>query len=651
MVETLHPGVYVIEKFEVPPAFEGVGVSTGGFIGVAKKGPTQSAGFVSSFTEFVRKYGGFYKGNYLAYAVRAFFDNGGTRCFIARVAGQGAAQSFHILNDYAGKNTLRITAANAGDWGNRISVDTLKVETTTEGELAGGATSVVLSSVRGIEVGDLLDITDGANSVQVYVVSVNTSTRTITFRAVDLVTPISAGAKMRTSTTHKANTSLVKELLNGAKQAELRSSKNIRIGSVLYIDDGTTGTSVLVKGISGNTVFFDPVNIPATINQNAIVVSQEFNIKVYDEGILVETHEFLSLEPSNETDYVEKRLAGRGNLSEFVIATDEKSTTGELPKKIPSPVLQVYLRDGLDGSAPTDDEYIGKQSEPKSGIYLFDGIKEVNMISTPGVTSLTVQTNGITYCENRKNCMYITETPLEVDTVLEAEEYRSRILNIDSSYAALYWPWIVINDPTSDNVQLNIPPSGAVQGIYADVAIRRGVHKAPANERIRGALGLITDGKNIDYDAAQDILNPIGVNVIRPFSGRGIRVFGERTLWTVKDGRHYVHTRRTLIFIEETIKDNSLFINFEPNDEDLWRNIEISVSAFLTDVWRSGALQPRDDKSRAFFVKCDAESNPSSSVRLGKVICQVGVNITGTAEFVIFYVTGFDGGRLVEELG
>jgi phage tail sheath protein FI len=651
MVEILHPGVYVIEKFDVPPTFEGVGVSTAGFIGVAKKGPLQSAGFVGSYTEFIRKYGDVYRNNYLAHAVRGFFDCGGKRAYIARIAADDAELAEATAKDMVAADTLKLYAANPGAWGNGLSFNTLKFAAALDANLATGATEATLTSVRGIAVGDVVKITDGTTTTAVIVLTVNTTDKKITFKAITLAaTILAATSVVATVTTHKTSTKTASALATGGTQVTLDDTRNIVEGTVLTIAAALANATVIVSRVSGNTVFFDAVTLSSTIAAGAVAVSQEFTLQVFDSGVLVETHEFLSMQEKNNTDHVDVRLAGRANASVYVIAEDQDAVSAE-ELRLPFLTAPQFLVDGDDGSTPDDDDYIGSQApNAKSGMYLFDTVDEVNFISCPGVTTVSVQVALANYAEVRTvKCMAILSCPVYVDTVEEAEEYRKRTLNIDSSYAALYWPWIVVNDPQSTGM-LTLPPDGFVSGIYADVAVNRGVHKAPANERVRTALGLTTDGKDIDYDAAQDILNPIGVNVIRPFPGRGIRVFGERTLWSVKDQRHYVHVRRTLNYIEETIRRNAVFAVFEPNDEDLWRRVTVAVSAFLYETWRSGALAPRGDKSRAYFVKCDAETNPQSGVDLGKCQTKVGVNITGTAEFVIFEVTRFDGGRLVEEL-
>jgi phage tail sheath protein FI len=199
----------------------------------------------------------------------------------------------------------------------------------------------------------------------------------------------------------------------------------------------------------------------------------------------------------------------------------------------------------------------------------------------------------------------------------------------DSHYAALYYPWVKVFDPSTGRTKV-VPPSGHVAGIWARNDAERGVHKAPANEVVRGAVDLelqITRGE-------QDLLNPIGVNCIRSFPGRGIRVWGARTLSSDPAWR-YLNVRRYFNYLEESILIGTQWVVFEPNDAMLWARIRRNVAAFLTNEWRSGALfGSRVEDS--FYVKCDAETNPPESVDLGRVICEIGVAPVKPAEFVIF---------------
>jgi phage tail sheath protein FI len=206
----------------------------------------------------------------------------------------------------------------------------------------------------------------------------------------------------------------------------------------------------------------------------------------------------------------------------------------------------------------------------------------------------------------------------------------------DSSYAALYYPWIQVMDPIT-NRPMNIPPSGHMAGIWARNDTTRGVHKAPANEVVQGAIGLAygtTKGE-------QDTLNPVGVNCIRAFPGRGIRVWGARTLSSNPSWR-YLNVRRLFNFVEKSIENGTQWVVFEPNDQDLWARVRRDIGAFLKTVWANGALFGTT-ADQAFYVKCDAELNPPESRDLGLLITEIGLCPVKPAEFVVFRISQWAG--------
>jgi uncharacterized protein len=210
------------------------------------------------------------------------------------------------------------------------------------------------------------------------------------------------------------------------------------------------------------------------------------------------------------------------------------------------------------------------------------------------------------------------------------------VTGFDSSYAALYYPWIKVMDPATDLI-VSIPPSGHIAGIWARNDNTRGVHKAPANEVVLGVVGLsyqTTKGE-------QDTLNPIGVNCVRNFPGRGIRVWGARTLSSDPAWR-YINVRRLFNFVEKSIEGGTQWVVFEPNNRKLWARVNRDVSAFLRTVWRDGALFG-SSPAEAFYVKCDDELNPPESRDLGRLIIEIGMSPVKPAEFVIFRVSQWAG--------
>ncbi|PZG10447.1 phage tail sheath family protein [Micromonospora craterilacus] len=214
-----------------------------------------------------------------------------------------------------------------------------------------------------------------------------------------------------------------------------------------------------------------------------------------------------------------------------------------------------------------------------------------------------------------------------------------------SDFGALYYPWLRVRDPLSGELVLT-PPSGHIAGIWARTDALRGVHKAPANEPVRGAVDL---GRLVTR-AEHDVLNPKGVNVIRFFPGEGIRVWGARTLAAEASEWRYLNVRRLSIAIEQAIANGTRWMVFEPNDYTLWRSIRRDIGAFLTRVWRDGALLGRTPEE-AFFVKCDEETNPADVRDAGMVVAHIGIAVVKPAEFVVFKLSQWAGGTETETIG
>ncbi|MEZ5262317.1 MAG: phage tail sheath C-terminal domain-containing protein [Acidimicrobiales bacterium] len=223
-------------------------------------------------------------------------------------------------------------------------------------------------------------------------------------------------------------------------------------------------------------------------------------------------------------------------------------------------------------------------------------------------------------------------------SVQQIKEWRSDVAMYDSAFAAMYYPWIKVENPAatgSADTEILIPPSGHMAGIWARNDDTRGVWKAPANEIVRGAL----DVELPITKAEQGHLNPIGINCIRPFGTRGIRVWGARTLSSDSDWK-YVNVRRLFNMVEKTILDGTQWVVFEPNDQKLWEGVKRTISSFLRGLWRDGALFGATP-DQAFFVKCDAETNPPDSIDQGKLVVEVGIAPVKPAEFVIFRISQF----------
>jgi hypothetical protein len=245
----------------------------------------------------------------------------------------------------------------------------------------------------------------------------------------------------------------------------------------------------------------------------------------------------------------------------------------------------------------------------------------------------------IAHCELMGDRIAILDPPPSLNPQ-QIKEWRVDTAGYDSKYAALYYPWPKVFDP-STGTNIFVPPSGHMAGIWARNDDTRGVHKAPANEVIRGAIALETQITKAEHDQ----LNPVGVNCLRSFPGRGIRVWGARTLSSDPAWR-YLNVRRLFNYLEESILDGTQWVVFEPNDDALWARIRRTISAFLVMEWRKGALFGLTP-DEAFYVKCDRETNPAEGIDAGQVVCEVGVAPVKPAEFVIFRLAQFSGGTSI----
>ncbi|MBY8888853.1 phage tail sheath family protein [Streptomyces sp. PTM05] len=317
--------------------------------------------------------------------------------------------------------------------------------------------------------------------------------------------------------------------------------------------------------------------------------------------------------------------------------------TVTLAAPTPPPAVPAKTDTGHPGVA----DYLGDSAD-RTGFGGLEAVDEISMVCVPDLMSAyqrgaidlesvkAVQLGLIAHCELMGDRVAIIDPPPGLNA-RQIRVWRQETAGYDSKYAALYYPWIKVFDPATGRTRM-APPSGHMAGIWARSDSERGVHKAPANEVVRGAVDLeiqITRGE-------QDLLNPIGVNCVRAFPGRGIRVWGARTLSSDPAWR-YLNVRRYFNYLEESILLGTQWVVFEPNDQALWARIRRNVSAFLVNEWRNGALfgsRPEE----AFYVKCDEETNTPESVDLGRVICEIGIAPVKPAEFVIFRLAQFSSG-------
>ena len=342
----------------------------------------------------------------------------------------------------------------------------------------------------------------------------------------------------------------------------------------------------------------------------------------------------------------EVRVAYRNDKAPRFIVVEVPETRVAFAKLWPQEQEQSLNIDTAQLPAPTMSEFQGSVTA-RSGVEGLEALDDVTMLVVPDLmtpmpgqtveldTIKAVQSMMIAHCERLGDRLAILDPPPDL-TPQEIGKWRMDIAGYDSSYAALYYPWIQVMDPVT-NQPISIPPSGHIAGVWARNDATRGVHKAPANEVVQGAIGLAyqtTKGE-------QDTLNPNGVNVIRSFPGRGIRVWGARTVTSDPSWR-YINVRRLFNFVEKSIEGGTQWVVFEPNDRKLWARVRRDVSAFLRTVWRDGALFG-SAPSEAFYVKCDDELNPPESRDMGRLIIEIGMAPVKPAEFVIFRISQWAG--------
>ncbi|WP_274650176.1 phage tail sheath family protein [Paenibacillus humicola] len=572
MAEYLSPGVYVEEFDSGAQPLEGASTSTAGFIGLAQRGAVEGLPqLITSIADFQRTFGTYLSENafgsyrFLAYAVDQFFVNGGSRCFVMRVAPSDAKPAANITSE---ASVLAVQAKNPGTWGNQIRA------------------AIVPSSKA---------------KTQIYEV---------------LGTP------------------------GESKRYRVKNSAGFNPGDVVAFDDGQDKQYGRVVSSQDNLIELEAA-LEGDVVDNQLLPSKvlttcEFTMHIFY-GDEAETFEKLSLNVA-APNHVDKILA-RSNIVAVTDLTQGSAGEPAAPFTVISGQPEtagkhdVVFGGGSDGSLAnlSASDFIGEDRGPgkRTGIQAFIDNDVVSIMSVPGVTDPNVQLSLVAHCENLGSRFAVLDIPREKTKVADVMTHRNIF---DSSYCAMYNPWVQVFDPL-DKRNIFIPPSGTVAGIYSRSDQTRGVQKAPANEVLRGVSGL-----DVQYNKGeQDILNPVGVNLIRNFAGQGTRVWGARTcssngLWK------YVNVRRLFIFLEESIKNGTNWVVFEPNNEQLWARVQRTIDAFLTRVWRDGALMG-NSPSEAFYINIGRETMTQDDIDNGRLICVIGVAPVKPAEFVIFRIT------------
>src|SRR4051794_23780330 len=425
----------------------------------------------------------------------------------------------------------------------------------------------------------------------------------------------------------------------------------VRVGE----DGGTNGSRPAARAAlpaAGDTAVeaFSAVALNAGDGEVSVEVAEEpsagegaektYTVKVSSGAV---NEEFTGLTPKKGRN----NLATKVNAQSKLIKIEETGASLPEAQRVPATGVFKLSAPSIDPSRVKPTHFEGDVARRK-GMGGLAAVDEITMVAMPDIMSLAgddgddaqvrdLQGKMIAHCEGAGDRMAIIDCPPDM-LPQDILEWRMNTAGYDSKFAALYYPWIEVMDPLT-NKPMMVPPSGHVAGLWCRTDATRGVHKAPANEIVMGANGL---GFQVTH-AEQGGLNKVGINCIRAFPGRGIRVWGARTMSSDPEWR-YINVRRLFNFVSESIMEGTQWSVFEPNDEKLWIQLRIAASNFLTRVWNDGALFG-STPDQAFYVKCDSETNPPEVIEAGQVICEIGISPVKPAEFVIFRLSQFSGGE------
>lgn len=604
MPEYLAPGVYVEERSFRSKSIEGVGTSTTGFVGATRYGPTEGEPeLITSFSQFERIYGGLdpldYDDteiqNYLAHGVRAFFDNGGSRLYIARAYTPPA-------DDDDGRAFALVPADETDP-----NQATARLEARFPG--AAGDMTVIVTGRLGANA--LID-RDGSPAIT-------------QIRNGDLVVIRRGGAA----------------LVYTAERSEGAWEFTDPTGTTLDIDDLTLGTdnvyplSLTVEaeppGKFAQPLLWDNLTISDLPGRLADSATQLFAADISNRMQELETPLLLQVADGVSLAQLAGDLIG---VNDWESKLADDTARDRLYNR-----ATYVLTGGSDGLRPDATAYEGMgddNSIVKSGLKSLEDLEDISIIAAPGY-SHDYDTRGdvvdqinqhlIIHCARMRYRVAVLDSPNN-QSLSGVRSYRAVM---DSTHAAVYYPWVRILDPVS-NRQIDVPPSGFIAGIYARNDNENGVHKAPANEVVRGAIGL----ESLINKAQQDVLNPLGINCIRYFEGRGFNVWGARTISSDPEWK-YLNVRRYFVYLEASIDRSTQWAVFEPNGDTLWANVRRAVEDFLFNEWKEDRLFGAKPEE-AFFVRCDRSTMTQNDLDNGRMICLIGVAPLYPAEFVIFRI-------------
>lgn len=611
------PGVYFEAVDTAPPPVAALRTDVAVFLGIAERGPLHRAVRVASWEQFAAVFGGFVAQGYLAYAVKGFFENGGRACWIVRVASREATCAGAVV---LGGTTpvLRATASSEGTWGDRLAVRLrlrVAAATRTTGVQPGDGRTSVVDGVAGFGRADLVRLVrvvgDGTLESFRVVARVDASRSTIHWRE-----PFDAqfvGAEL----------SLEVWKLDLTVYEDARMREELTGLSLVPDHPRYLGSTVAAESRLVALADLRPPALDLPWVHALAATALDSRLRPLTGGV----DGLRTLAPGDFTGLPRDELVARGfaaleHVDEpaIVCAPDihaQPVVTPEEPEEQPAPEPDPCLPAAPREEPPPPLEVTVAESAPG-----FD---------TDEVA--TVQQALVEHCELLRDRVAILDPPAPLaGDAAGIEQWRRRF---DSSFAALYFPWLDVYDPLrlGGRVVRRIPPSGHVAGAYAAGDIEVGVHRAPANRDLQWAADVA-----VAVDAElQGVLNPLGVNCVRPFPGRGVRVYGARTMSSDTSWR-FVNVRRLMLMIEKALERALQWAVFEPNDAVLRSLVTLSISGFLDELWRRGALVGARPEE-AYFVRCDDVTTPADAADRGELVALVGVAPVRPAEFVVFRIS------------
>ncbi len=644
------PGVYYERMDATSTAITPIRTDVAGFVGIAASGPLDTPAPVQSWKDFQAYFGGFIGNGFLAYAVRGFFENGGRRCWVVRVAsndpaGGASSAALEVLGATTAKPVWKIAASSPGIWGNSVTVS---LRATNKAQTKGWLEKhhperILVESTAGFERGTLVRLSQPGKTALRVVAFVDATSDSAANKYLVWL-PDKPGLRLPYDTTPLTlapdETIQVQsvEYTIIAKQAGFPLA--LYQGLSLIPEHPSYGPTVLPPlriptDLSGRHLL-PPVPAPLVITVAKYQLLEEMALPPDNSPLtggrdglrLLTAYDFIG-EPTDplDSDLVKASKIRGVRALEYVeevsiLAVPDINIqpiaippTEPLPPCIPDKCLPIVTPPEAPAPPPQDLEMPPTFSE--ADIY-------------------RVLATMIEQCEQTKSRVALIDPPLTAVRdqrlgIAAIQTWRSRF---DSTYAALYFPWLRVVDPLrgAGAITRDIPASGHVAGQYARTDLAIGVHKAPAN----APLAWVQDVTIAVNDAQQGVLNPRGIDAIRILPGRGIRIFGARTVSSDPDWR-FINIRRLLIMIEKAIYRSTQWAVFEPNDAITQAKLRLSLTSFLLALWQRGALAG-STAEQAFFVRCDETTNPPSQRANGELLALVGVAPVNPFEFVVIRV-------------